>query len=66
MSITKGIISDRQRLETFVTVTPLQEKVTAILSVNDTTNVSILCPSYYKNLQQYGSHTLYRKVVINF
>lgn len=66
MSITKGFISDRQILETFVTVTPLHEKVTAILSVSDTTNISILCPSYYKNMQQYGSHIVYRKVVINF
>jgi len=53
-------------LETFVTVTPLQERVTAILSVSDVTNVSIVCPSYYKNLQQFGSHIVYRKVVINF
>jgi hypothetical protein len=53
-------------LETFQTVTLLQERVTAILSVIDTTNVSILFPSYYKNLQQFGSHIVYRKVVINF
>lgn len=37
-------------LETFVTVITLQEKVTTILSVSDTANVSILCPPYYKNI----------------
>jgi hypothetical protein len=41
-------------LETFATASPLQEKVTAILSVNDTADVYILCSSYYKNFQQFG------------